>query len=451
MKVIPPSIGLKGIGVPNSADPRAIIAQSPMTWRQVAAVAVCAVLNGLDGFDVLSISFAAPGIAQAWGIERAALGVVLSMELVGMAIGSIVMGQLADRIGSRLIALICLVVMSTGMVLAAQSNSPVELGLVRLVTGLGIGGLLASISAVAAGCANSRWKTTSVALMAGGYPLGAVIGGAFSANLLADGDWRVVFNLGAALTLAMLPLAWWLLPESLDSVLRRTTGDRRLALVNRSLAKLGHIPLASLPDNLVIERPRVRALVADALGTVTALLVAAYFLHMLSFYFLLKWTPKIVADLGFSAPQAAQVLVWINIGGVAGSFLFSLLTSRLPLRMLLVGSLALSALFIAAFGLSRASMEALKWSALAAGFATNAVIVGLYALVAASYPAHLRGGGTGLVIGLGRGGAALGPILAGLLFAAGLDRGLVATAMAVGSFLAIAAIICVWKDRPTPN
>ena len=99
-------------------DPRAIIAREPMHYRQVLTIAVATALNALDGFDVLSISFALPGIAAEWGVDRAALGVVLSMELIGMAVGSILIGNLADRIGRRPTVLGCLAVMATGMVLA---------------------------------------------------------------------------------------------------------------------------------------------------------------------------------------------------------------------------------------------------------------------------------------------------------------------------------------------
>ena len=72
-----------------------------MSAVQIIAVVMCVLLNALDGFDVLSISFASPGIASEWGIERGALGVVLSMELIGMAVGSLVIGPFADRFGRR--------------------------------------------------------------------------------------------------------------------------------------------------------------------------------------------------------------------------------------------------------------------------------------------------------------------------------------------------------------
>src|ERR1700753_3117238 len=98
-----------------STDPRDTLASAPMSALQIVTVAVTVGLTALDGFDVLSISFAAPGIAAEWGIDRAALSVVLSMELFGMALGALALGALADRIGRRPTMLACLVLMSVGM------------------------------------------------------------------------------------------------------------------------------------------------------------------------------------------------------------------------------------------------------------------------------------------------------------------------------------------------
>src|SRR5712691_3961344 len=120
-------------------DPRETIAASPMKPLQVLAVAITVGLNALDGFDVLSISFASPGIANEWRIDRAALGIVLSMELVGMAIGSILLGGVADRIGRRPTILRCLFVMAVGMFMATTARGIVDLSIWRVVTGLGIG------------------------------------------------------------------------------------------------------------------------------------------------------------------------------------------------------------------------------------------------------------------------------------------------------------------------
>ena len=105
-----------------SQDPRVIINEAPMSRAQWGIVAVMVGLNALDGFDVLSISFASPGIAKDWGIDRAALGFVLSMELIGMAIGSLFLGGLADKVGRRNTILGCLGLMTAGMLGAATAH-----------------------------------------------------------------------------------------------------------------------------------------------------------------------------------------------------------------------------------------------------------------------------------------------------------------------------------------
>src|SRR6188768_619116 len=112
-------------------DPRAILALERMTPRQAIAVGLCVLLVALDGFDVLAISFASPGIAKEWGIDRTALGFVLSMEIIGMALGSMTLGNVADRIGRRPTILSCLVVMTVGMFLAMTAANLASLSLFR--------------------------------------------------------------------------------------------------------------------------------------------------------------------------------------------------------------------------------------------------------------------------------------------------------------------------------
>ena len=133
-----------------TADPRLLIAREPMQGWQILGVATATACAAAEGFDVYSVSFASPGIAVAWQIDRAVLGAVLSMELVGMGIGALVLGALADRVGRRPTVLACLVMMASGMWLASLAGGVGTLAVVRLYTGLGIGGLLATSSAVVA-------------------------------------------------------------------------------------------------------------------------------------------------------------------------------------------------------------------------------------------------------------------------------------------------------------
>ena len=197
-----------------NADPQKLISTSAMSRMQLIAVAMTVALNALDGFDVLAISFASPGIAEEWGINRAELGIVLAMELIGMGLGSIVLGGVADCYGRRRTMLGCLGIMMLGMFMVTTANTIAVLSAWRVITGLGIGGMLASINAVAAEFSNARRKHLNVSLMTIGYPIGAVIGGTIAAQLLKTYDWRSVFYLGTAMTASCIPLVYFLIPES---------------------------------------------------------------------------------------------------------------------------------------------------------------------------------------------------------------------------------------------
>src|SRR5262245_58975596 len=106
-----------------ATDQREIIDQQTMTAAQIFVVVMTVLLNAMDGFDVLSIAFASPGIAKEWSIQQGALGIVLSMELIGMALGSVFLGGVADKVGRRPTLLGCLLVMVAGMLGATTASS----------------------------------------------------------------------------------------------------------------------------------------------------------------------------------------------------------------------------------------------------------------------------------------------------------------------------------------
>jgi len=416
-----------------------------MGWRQITGIILCTLLNALDGFDVLSISFASPGIAAEWHVDRKVLGYVLSMEIFGMAAGSMLLGRLTDRIGRIPTMVICLVIMAAGMLLAPHADGVTTLAAIRLLTGLGIGGMLAATNAVAAEYANDRWRSAAVALMAAGYPLGAVVGGTIASAMLKTGGWRDVFYLGAGLALVLLPLVPWLMPEPVGALLQRRPANV-LDRVNKSLRAFGHSAVEALPDVQESAKIGMSALFKGTLGLTTLLLVLAYFAHILTFYFVVKWVPKIVSDMGFPASSAGGVLVWANVGGLIGALIFSFSALRFPLRPALIVMMLASVVLVGWFGQTPADLNRLSLAAAMAAFCTNSVIVGFYALIAQSFPTALRGSGTGVVIGVGRLGAAAGPIVAGYLFEAKLGLPLVAAFMALGSLAAAAALFVLPKS-----
>jgi MFS family permease len=420
-------------------DPREVIDNNPMGARQWIVIVLMIALNGLDGFDVLSSAFAAPGISAEWGIARDALGVVLSAELIGMGFGSILLGSLADKIGRKTDILLCTVVMAIGMYMAHAANSVDSLVIWRLLTGLGIGGMLAATNAVAAESSSKESRSLAMSLYVIGYPVGATIGGFVAQGwLLVEYDWRSVFLFGAVVTTAMIPLVILLVPETpAFYAARRPEGA--LEKINRSLRAFGKPLISAMPAiSPTAAKPKVTDILSNArLRPVTLLLAFGYMFHTVTFYYILKWAVQIVADTGISRPDAASVLTYANIGGAIGGFLFAFLMKKWDIKGPTILTIVLGSAAVAVFGLGFHSLWAWRISAASTMFFLNAAIVGYYAAFARGFPAYARATGTGFVLGVGRAGAAGSPIIAGLLFTwLGNDQLFV-----VSVIMALAAII----------
>jgi benzoate transport len=428
-----------------ATDPREVIDKSSMTYAQVIVVAITVLLNAMDGFDILSIAFASNGIAAEWKVTTQALGLVLSMELVGMAIGSVLLGGLADRIGRRPTLLGCLLTMAAGMLLATTAGSPVQLSIWRVVTGLGIGGMLSCTNAVVAEFSNKNWRSLCISTMVIGYPLGGGFGGVYASGLINAYGWRSVFYLGATATGILLPLAYFFVPESVHWLSRKQPANA-LARLNASLTKLGKATVNALPQiDLQESKKSLADIFSPALVRTTLVVTAGYFLHIISFYFLAKWLPRIVGATFPTLPPGTgpYILALTNFGGAAGGILFGLLAAKVGLKRLTMMILALNAAAIVVFGRTPADKTTVMWLAIAVGFFGNAAISGMYSIAAYAFPTHVRATGTGFVIGVGRGGAVLSPLLASVLFdPSGVSKALpidrlstVATVMAMGSLL----------------
>ena len=425
-----------------NSDPRLALREKSMTFCQMVVVVICVALNMVDGFDVLAVSFTAPLIAREWNVDPATLGLLFSAGLAGMGVGALCISPIADVMGRRFVLILSTVMMSVGMLLSAATSNVLELSICRVLTGLGVGGVLASGNTLIAEYAPTRWRDLVISTMVVGYSAGAIIGGSISAYLISAYGWRSAFLFGGLCSTALLPLIVVLLPESLDFLLaRRRPGA--LERVNAILKRLGSPALTRLPE-IAPEESRTRAVVGviePRYRRSTLLMVLSYFMLMLSFYFVLSWTPKNLVDLGFSVEQGIFASVLLNVGGILGGLAFGYLAHRSSARTLSPYMLVALFLSIVSFGMIRTGLVAVMTGAFVAGFFLIGAMASLYAIVPYVYPPNVRNTGTGLAIGFGRLGAVVGPYLGGVLIAAGWDR------VAYYSVLAIPVLISAFAVR----
>jgi benzoate transport len=414
-----------------TGDIRAALRDGPMTMLQVGVVTICTLLNMIDGFDVLATSFTAPLIAKEWNVDPATLGILLSAGLAGMAAGSLFLSPLADLVGRRAIVLLCTAIISVGMLASAVTGSVWALAIFRLVTGLGVGGVLSSGNTLLSEYAPQRWRDLSISFMVVGYSGGAIVGGSISAALITLFGWRSAFVFGGLCSTLLIP-AVLRLPESLDFILARN-GRNALAQVNSVMGRLGCPPLQELPDVPREEAgtPAVFGVFARRFRAGTALICISFFMLMLSFYFVLSWTPKNLVDLGFSVSEGIYASVLLNAGGIVGGLMFGFVARKTGARR--VSAWLLVALFVAivAYGALQHGIVPVMTGAAVAGFFMIGSMASLYSIVPQIFPARVRNTGTGLAIGFGRLGAVAGPWLGGLLIAAGWQRFTYYTVLAI--------------------
>ncbi len=404
----------------------------------LVVVALCALLNALDGYDVLIMSVAAPKLAAEWQIAPSMLGLLLSLETGGMAIGAVILGQLGDRFGRRPLLILSVAIVTTGMVFSTLAHGVTDFAIARLATGLGLGGILTLAPTIAAEFAPEEHRSRAVSIVAGAYAVGAFLGGALAVLLIAQ-DWRLVFAVGAVATGLMLPAIMLFVgetPEFVANARARAQRTIREETTDRSS------PAGSF-DNQLDNASGIRALFKTPRAPLTLLLLGAYLAHYITLYFFLKWTPTMMVNLGFDPAKAASVLVWGNGGSVTGAILTSLVVRHVQPARAILATFMIAGLAVAGIGVAPADLSILSLIAFVAGLALAASNILFYAILVQVYPVHLRSGAIGFIMGLARVGAWISPVIAGLLFSLGSGRGQVSAILGCGSIFAAMAMVVV--------
>lgn len=415
------------------------------TSLEIRTLALCFILNMLDGADVLVVSFVAPVLTQAWEVSDAAFGVVFSSGLAGMTLGALLIAPFADLFGRKTLILIATAMIGSGMVLSAGADTLGELVALRFWTGLGIGSMLASVAALASEFAPSRYRAFAVAFATAGYPAGAVLAGLIARVIIPQWGWPAIFMVVGLGSVIMLPAVWLALPESVQYLLARQPRNA-LDRANRILAAQRRPSISELPAApAAARRAPVAELFAAEYRSATLLLWGSFFASFFTLYFLTSWIPRIAVGAGFPLETAFTGSAVFNAGAFVGLVALGWFASRFNLARLIGVFFALSALGMLAFGAQHTPTLVFYLGLLAIGFLVQGGFGGLYAVAAAIYPAEIKATGVGWSIGIGRLGAVAGPLVGGLALSAGF--GILANFAAFAVPMIIAALLSLALAR----
>ncbi|MBT7176119.1 MAG: MFS transporter [Gammaproteobacteria bacterium] len=410
-----------------------LIDHGDFSGRQIMIVALCLIFNMVDGFDITAMAVTAHQIGEEMQLGADKLGLVFSFSLAGMMLGAMFLATFSDIIGRRTMIIITLLLVGSTVLLTATVNSFPMLIVLRFVSGLGAGAMLATVATLAAEYSPERYRAFSVTAVTSGYPLGAMMTGLVASSVIPEFGWRGMFIAGGSITVVLALIAFVLIPESLHFLCNKQPKGA-LRKINKIIAMFSVQPLSQLPtkgldkENTVADGAsslqKVMSLLTPALRRSTLMLWGTFFLCISTLYFLMSWTPKLIINLGYDAEAGNLAFTLFNFGGVLGIYTLGWLATKWSLSTL-ISIFAITAAILMWFFAAAASFAADKTILMALifviGISLQGGFTGMYAVAAKLYPTEIRSTGVGWAIGLGRFGAVLGPGIAGYMIAMGVS------------------------------
>jgi len=386
---------------------------------EVVVIAACAAAIFFDGYDAQAIGYVGPSLIKNFGIAPAALGPVFSGGLVGIMLGALFIAPLADRVGRRPVILGSILLFAAFTLATAWVDSPTALLWLRVLTGLGLGGCMPNAIALTTEYSPARLQGFLVTLMFNGFTLGSLLGGVLAHQLIPRFGWRAVFVAGGVLPLLLLPILFFVLPESLRFL--ALSGRNRVAVA----AALKRVGSPETPESLGARlsaqegqvRRSIRELFTLGRGRATAVLWTVFFMSLLDVYLLVSWLPTALNQAGIPAQNAIVLGSLLQVGALLGTLLCGAGLDRFGGNAVLMPAYVLGALSIAAIGVfSSSNLLVTTIAVILAGAGIIGGQTAANALAAAAYPTQIRSTGVGWALGVGRIGSIIGPLVAaGLL------------------------------------
>lgn len=397
------------------------ILNSPMKPVQLMAIIMCFILNMIDGMDVLIVSFTSSSLEVEWGLSKTQLGYIFGSGLFGMMMGCILLAPIADKIGRFKLLFVSTALIAFGMLATATINSLEQMLVLRFITGLGIGSILPTMAAIASEFSNEKNRNFSVGFVQGGWSVGAILTGFFVAWAVPQFGWRVVYATAGSISLVMLPLIYFLMPETL-SFLAKNQPKNALKKINELLKRMGHEQLDQLPNKPIETKTRMvaRELFSAKLKRSTILLWSGIFFAFMTLYTLISWIPNIASTSGMPFELATYAGMALNVGAFIGTVGIGLLATWFKINRLIFIYMLCGFIFMSIYANIDMSDGVMFGLIFFIGISAQGGITGFYPAAARVYSSHIRTTGIGWAIGIGRFGAIIGPALFGVLFDSGI-------------------------------
>lgn len=383
--------------------------------RRGVTIAICFLVAALEGYDLQVISSAGPHLQRIMHLTPDQVGWFFSASLIGLAFGAIAGGWLADRYGRKPILAGSVAFLGIFTLATAFATNFESLLTIRILAGVGLGGAIPTLIALVAEVSGGRNTTSAVTTMISGQPTGGVISALIGRTVAESYGWESLFIIGGVLTLLVVPVLIWGLPET------------------------------KRPQTAAPKMPMTQALFAERRTSGTVLLWITFILTLALLSTLLSWTPLLITGKGLPRPIGLNAVIALNVGGIIGALMISRMIDRFGVRWPMAAVYLLMGVTLYLFAHTD-NVTMLMIVAGLVGFTVLGAQFSLYGVAPRLYPLAGRGSGVGVAVAMGRIGSVLGPIVIGRLIAGGANQDqaiLVMAPVAVAAGLALIAMTYV--------
>lgn len=371
-----------------------------------------------DSMDTGLIAFILPVLAKEWGLAPGQMGLIGSIGLIGMALGAVVSGTIADRIGRKKVFTITVLLYSIASAFCALSWNYQSLLVFRFLVGFGLGGELPVAATLVSEYAPSRVRGRFIVLLESFWGLGWIAAACIAYFFIPLYGWRMAFLIGAlpALYVCLIRMH---MPESVRYLLAHgRVGEARKIVV--SLERQLHVPVAPFVSEKetvpVVAKASFRELWKKPFASRTIMLWLVWFGINFSYYGIFMWLPSLVFQQGFTVVKTFEYVLIMTLAQLPGYYCAAWLVDKIGRKYTLSAFLLFSGVASYFFGHASTAAALMMWGSVMSFFNLGAWGV-LYTYTPEQYPTAIRALGSGWAAGFGRFGGMAAPMMVGALLA----------------------------------
>lgn len=422
---------------------------SPTQWF-IFAISFATLM--FDGFDTAVMGFLATPLIESWGLKDGVMGPVMMSGLVGLAVGALTAGPLADRFGRKIIVVGSIFFFGLWSLVSAYSWNVPSLCVFRFLTGMGLGASMPNTVTILSEFAPLRYRSWMITTIYCGFSLGAASCGLVTIWLLKYYSWRSVLVFGGVIPLVFALILLFTLPESIRFLMLNLEKNRHqlVKVANRLVPGLADQGTHFFTSEKKVQcKKSVSALFLAEyrLGTITLWL--GMLAVLLANYLLSSWLPRVITLSGLTMAQGALVGTTFQIGGMIGNFGVGWVMDKFEHHKVVASAVFLGAFFALLLALQHITMLTAVPLVFLMGITVSCVSTGLFAIAAHTYPTEIRATGVSWSAGIGRLGSITGAGTGGLILGLGLAPTTIFMAATVP--LVISGLAIVIKGRHQPS